>query len=652
MDLKVLCLGIVLAVSSFGSSLGGWAQEKQPVFGYTCYGRLSAGVPNAERLGWKVGIQTYSFNKFTFFEAVDMTAALGLKYIEATSWMRLAPGRNDRICADMSDEAKELLRRKLSERRVECVSYYQRIDGKKNPEEAERVIRFCKEMGWMLVTDPHRVPEGDGSMDFYEDLCKKYGVKLVLTNHPKAHKSPYWNPDDVLEDCAGRSSWIGASVDFGHFMRDGNVPLSIVNRYIADGRMFHFHFRDVDALGSKGRDVAVGSGKGQIREVMKSLYDNGVKPLVMLEYERDFYNQMLYLIPSLDYINKVCGEFLEGMGKEENAVKLPAREAKVNGKMQIKDQPQPSGAVHFWDGVSDSIVWKARVPQAGRYRVSISYSLDALSRGGMMSLMVGNRQLLAPALPTANWWDFRTADMGVVDVRQAGEVAVCLQAVQLPDANGAMPDVAWVSFTPTTLPSTDEQVYNPGKDKLEKLFDGKSFEGWEGDKEWFRVEKKCIVGGSLEKDIPQNRFLCTVREYGDFELRLKFMMKNPDAANGGVQFRSQRIPGHYEMKGYQADIISWKWGAMYDESRRNKFLGTDLNVEEVKKNVRADGWNDLVLRCEGKRIRIWINGILSMDYTEQTPGIPQTGFIALQIHQGKPSEVWYKDIEIENLTNK
>ena len=212
--------------------------------------------------------------------------------------------------------------------------------------------------------------------------------------------------------------------------------------------------------------------------------------------------------------------------------------------------------------------------------------------------------------------------------------------------------MAWVSFTPTTLPSTDEQVYNPGKDKLEKLFDGKSFEGWEGDKEWFRVEKKCIVGGSLEKDIPQNRFLCTVREYGDFELRLKFMMKNPDAANGGVQFRSQRIPGHYEMKGYQADIISWKWGAMYDESRRNKFLGTDLNVEEVKKNVRADGWNDLVLRCEGKRIRIWINGILSMDYTEQTPGIPQTGFIALQIHQGKPSEVWYKDIEIENLTNK
>lgn len=179
MDLKVLCLGIVLAVSSFGSSLGGWAQEKQPVFGYTCYGRLSAGVPNAERLGWKVGIQTYSFNKFTFFEAVDMTAALGLKYIEATSWMRLAPGRNDRICADMSDEAKELLRRKLSERGVECVSYYQRIDGKKNPKEVERVIRFCKEMGWMLVTDPHRVPEGDGSMDFYEDLCKKYGVKLV-----------------------------------------------------------------------------------------------------------------------------------------------------------------------------------------------------------------------------------------------------------------------------------------------------------------------------------------------------------------------------------------------------------------------------------------------------------------------------------------
>src|SRR5690349_9687436 len=54
------------------------------------------------------------------------------------------------------------------------------------------------------------------------------------------------------------------------------------------------------------------------------------------------------------------------------------------------------------------------------------------------------------------------------------------------------------------------------------LFDGKSFKGWEGDQKVFRIEDGAIVGGSLERINPRNEFLCTEREYGDFELALKF----------------------------------------------------------------------------------------------------------------------------------
>jgi hypothetical protein len=42
--------------------------------------------------------------------------------------------------------------------------------------------------------------------------------------------------------------------------------------------------------------------------------------------------------------------------------------------------------------------------------------------------------------------------------------------------------------------------------------------------------------------------------------------------NGGVQFRSQRVPNHFEVSGYQADLGEGYWGALYDESRRNKVL--------------------------------------------------------------------------------
>ena len=33
--------------------------------------------------GWRLGAQAYTFRKFTFFEAVDKTASLGLNWIEA-----------------------------------------------------------------------------------------------------------------------------------------------------------------------------------------------------------------------------------------------------------------------------------------------------------------------------------------------------------------------------------------------------------------------------------------------------------------------------------------------------------------------------------------------------------------------------------------
>ena len=63
------------------------------------------------------------------------------------------------------------------------------------------------------------------------------------------------------------------------------------------------------------------------------------------------------------------------------------------------------------------------------------------------------------------------------------------------------------------------------------IFDGRTFEGWEGDPKIFRIEDNAIVGGSLREKIVRNEFLCTRRSYGDFELRLKVKLLGGDAAN-------------------------------------------------------------------------------------------------------------------------
>lgn len=178
------------------------------------------------------------------------------------------------------------------------------------------------------------------------------------------------------------------------------------------------------------------------------------------------------------------------------------------------------------------------------------------------------------------------------------------------------------------------------------LFDGKSFSGWEGNLNVFRIQKGAIVGGSLAAALPNNEFLCTTREYADFELSLKCKLLGPaDQANAGIQIRSQRIPNHHEMIGYQADMGQHYWGSLYDESRRKKTIAqADEGI--IKKIVRQNDWNDYVIRCIGGRVQIWLNGVQTVDYVESDASIRQKGYIALQIHGGAKAQVLYKDISI------
>ena len=183
--------------------------------------------------------------------------------------------------------------------------------------------------------------------------------------------------------------------------------------------------------------------------------------------------------------------------------------------------------------------------------------------------------------------------------------------------------------------------------KPHSLFDGKTFAGWEGNLKIFRIEDGAIVGGSMKTALPNNEFLCTTKRYSDFVLPAKFKVTG-ERVNAGIQFRSERIPNNHEVIGYQADIGQNYWGALYDESRRKKVL-ISPDAAALDKVLKRDDWNDYVIRAEGKRIRLSINGYQTVDYTESDDSIKQSGVICLQIHSGPPSEARYKDIMIEEL---
>lgn len=183
------------------------------------------------------------------------------------------------------------------------------------------------------------------------------------------------------------------------------------------------------------------------------------------------------------------------------------------------------------------------------------------------------------------------------------------------------------------------------------LFDGKTFTGWNGDTEnTWRIENGEIVAGSPDKAAPRNEFLATDKEFENFELELEYKMDCTAGCNAGVQFRSQRVPNHHEVSGYQADIAPGITGGLYDESRRNRML--DKPPQELQEKALAlalEGWNQYTIRAEGRRIRLSINGIPLLDYTEADQSIPLQGMIALQIHGGLKGTIRYRNLRITEL---
>ena len=177
------------------------------------------------------------------------------------------------------------------------------------------------------------------------------------------------------------------------------------------------------------------------------------------------------------------------------------------------------------------------------------------------------------------------------------------------------------------------------------LFDGKTLEGWSGDPELWKVEDGSIAGSTDEKPIKHNTFLATTKSYKNFVLRLQFKLRN---GNSGVQVRSKQFPD-YVVRGYQPDIAEGRYtGILYEEGGRG--ILADVKPDEVAKVLKKGEWNNYVVTCDGPKIKIEVNGMTTVDYTEKdaAKGAAE-GIIALQLHVGAKMKVWFKDVEIKEL---
>ena len=215
--------------------------------------------------------------------------------------------------------------------------------------------------------------------------------------------------------------------------------------------------------------------------------------------------------------------------------------------------------------------------------------------------------------------------------------------------------MAWV----LTIP----HVRAADKDGWVSLFDGKTLQGWiqKNGTATYRVENGTIIGKTAEGS--PNSFLCTTRDYGDFEFEADVKVDNH--LNSGFQIRSKtKEPKDKDQEkfgrvyGPQVEIEASgangaEAGYVYGEATGLAWL-TPAERLKPHKHLKDGEWNHFRIVAEGPRIRTWINDVAIEDLThEEIYKTHPSGFISLQVHGiGKgegPYEVSWRNIRIREL---
>lgn len=227
---------------------------------------------------------------------------------------------------------------------------------------------------------------------------------------------------------------------------------------------------------------------------------------------------------------------------------------------------------------------------------------------------------------------------------------------------------------------------NPsGQGQWRTLFNGRDLSGWtvkcqpqDREKVFWRVDQGAILCDSIGRPDHNYVWLLTEQEFGDFELRLKFQAYTNSPGNSGLQFRSrfdETASGGW-LDGPQVDIhppasMSWRTGFIYDETREERrWISPSLKNARMDPGFKperyifkyagdGDGWNELILICQGTRVKTILNGLVMTDWDGRgvldnaahvRHRVGRVGHLALQLHSRDELRIRFKDIRIRTLT--
>src|SRR5262245_38252336 len=175
----------------------------------------------------------------------------------------------------------------------------------------------------------------------------------------------------------------------------------------------------------------------------------------------------------------------------------------------------------------------------------------------------------------------------------------------------------------------------PASEKPVKLFNGKNFDGWEGNTgengtpKYFTIKDDAIVARNESGNAPAvSNYLLTKKNYRNF--RLIFEGKLAESPmHSGIALWGKKYEKDGQIYSFQGHLVMFPaaWG-FYDLFGRNSIYKDD---GRAKKADNGD-WNKMEILAIGNRIRLAVNGQLVADWSDDKPEYCEAGPIGLQLH--------------------
>jgi len=250
-----------------------------------------------EKLGWRIGVEAYTFHKFTFFETIDKTAGLGLNYVGGLSFQKVSAEVPRNFDPNLGDDELSRIRLKLDDAGLRLLTYYIH-DIPADEAACRRIFEFGRKMGIeTFMSEPK--PE---ALDVIAKCCDEYGINVALHNHDAKASPGYWNPEGILKACDGRTARLGAAADVGYWIRAGVDPIEAVRKL--KGRLITVQMHDLHERSPQGHDVPWGSGAGKSEALLREIHRLGLKPtMIGLEYSYNWTESLPDVAKCAEFFN-------------------------------------------------------------------------------------------------------------------------------------------------------------------------------------------------------------------------------------------------------------------------------------------------------------------------------------------------------------